>query len=306
MTTRFSLLPGVSHSDSRVQSRRLLLALVSPIALVATGCSSHSASTLRDAATAPDSSGTQYAQDTAVASQAPDSANSAKDSITPDDSANTPEDASHLVDAPIDDARTDTVANAPTDALACTPDEDILRDAINQYTIIPYKDLPDVVTNFLTTFLSVDYINEHFRFFMPNGGAPTTGTPLDFYFVDGCYTSQYGEIQWGVPIYKGEVRYMGPSREWRVLINETYAKALIEAAGCDSSNIEPAWGSAGAPMAGVSEFSGASFYPAWRAGGQSVPPVGLPSGSYCQAATCTVNVETGVLSSTPQSCGVPG
>ena len=115
------------------------------------------------------------------------------------------------------------------------------------------------------------------------------------------------DIQWGVPICQGKVRYVGPSREWRVLVSEANAKALMEAAGCDASNMQLTWDSDGSSIPGVNEcFGMLGYHPAWQAGGQSITPVGLPPGSYCQAATCMVNAETGAVSSTPQYCEVPG
>jgi hypothetical protein len=165
-----------------------------------------------------------------------------------------------------------------------------------------------VVTGFLTPFLSVDYITEHFRFIMTNGSVPTVGFPWYFYFIDGCYTDTgQSFIQWGVPICQGKVRYVGPSREWRVLVSEANAKALMEAAGCDASNMQLTWDSDGSSIPGVTECLGMlGYHPAWQAGGQSVAPVGLPPGSYCQAATCMVHAETGAISSSPQHCAAPG
>jgi hypothetical protein len=194
------------------------------------------------------------------------------------------------------------------DSSACTPEQDRLRNTIDPSAIIPYVDVPAVVTDFLTSFLSVDYITEHFRFIMTNGSVPTAGFPLYFYFIDGCYTDAgQGFIQWGVPICQGKVRYVGPSREWRMLVSEADAKAPMEAAGCDSSNMQLIWGSDGSSIPGVTECFGIlGYHPAWQAGGQSVTPVGLPPGSYCQAATCMVNAETGAISSTPQYCAGPG
>ena len=311
----------------------LCVALVAVVA----GCSSHPASGRADAATPLDSSGTQNARDADNANRAPDGANSARDASNPMDSANAIGDASNTTEAPLVGNRADAVVDAAQDervspdarsnhpapipdsalstdltqpsedASACTPEQDRLRNTIDPNAIIPYDDVPAVVTDFLTSFLSVDYITEHFQFIVTNGSVPTAGFPLYFYFIDGCYTDTgQSFIQWGVPICQGKVRYVGPSREWRVLVDEADAKALIEAAGCDSSNMQLTWGSEGSPIPGVNECSGISYYPAWQAGGQSVNPVGLPPGSYCQAATCMVNAETGAISSTPQYCEVPG
>jgi hypothetical protein len=285
-----------------------------------------------------DSSGTQNARDADNANRAPDGANSVRDASNTMDNANATGDASNTAEAPSDGNRADAVVDAAQDervfpdtrsndpapipdtalstdltqpsedASACTPEQNRLRNTIDPNEIIPYDDVPAVVTDFLTSFLSVEYITEHFRFIMTNGSVPTAGFPLYFYFIDGCYTDTgQGFIQWGVPICQGNVRYAGPSREWRVLVSEANAKALMEAAGCDSSNIQLNWGSDGFSIPGVNEcFGMVGYHPAWQAGGQSVTPVGLPPGSYCQAATCMVNAETGAISSTPQYCAVPG
>jgi hypothetical protein len=110
-----------------------------------------------------------------------------------------------------------------------------------------------------------------------------------------------------VAIYQGKIRYLGPSREWRVLISEEEANRLAVAAGCDASNLELGWAGERTPIPGVNEYTGASYYPAWQAGGQSVETKpGLPAGSFCKGPTCTVHAETGKVSQTPGYCASPG
>ena len=152
------------------------------------------------------------------------------------------------------------------------------------------------------------YIEEHFRFFATSNGTSINPNLLDFYFLDGCYTSTVpGQVQWAVPLYRGKLRYLGPSQEWRILVGDDQARVQAEAAGCDASNWELGWAAEGTPIPGVSEYSGVSYYPAWQAGGQTVAvPSGLPAGSFCNGPSCSIHAATGAVSVTPQRCGSPG
>jgi hypothetical protein len=221
--------------------------------------------------------------------------------LAPDQGASDPASANDLLWAP------DAVGPI-ADALTCTAAQEALRASVYEATIIPFADTPAVVQDFLTAFLSRGYVEEHFRFSPTSNGTTTNPNLLDFAFIDGCYTSTVpGQIQWNVPIYQGKIRYLGPSQEWRILISEEEARAQVEAAGCDASNLGLAWAAVGTPLPGVNEYSGLSDYPIWQAGGQSVEgPSGLPAGSHCTGPVCNVHASTGVLAQTPRLCGSPG
>jgi hypothetical protein len=194
------------------------------------------------------------------------------------------------------------------DALKCTAAQEDLRATVYQNTIIPYADIPEVPRDFVAAFLSQSYVEEHFRFFPYPSSFSANPYFLYFYFIDGCYTDSVpGQIQWNVPMYQGKIRYLGPSREWRILVGEEQARAAVEAAGCDASNLDLEWAAEGTPIPGVDEYSGMSHHPIWRAGGQSVPvPPDLPAESHCYGPVCQVHAETGAVLQTPRSCASPG
>ena len=194
------------------------------------------------------------------------------------------------------------------DAPACTAAQEARRAIVYESTIIPYADTPEVVRDFLTAFLSVSYIEEHFRFCWTIPNVPTDPALLYFYFVDGCYTiTTPGQIHWDVPVYEGKVHYIGPSREWRVLISEEEARVQVEAAGCSSSNLWLTWGAEQTPIPGANEVGGFSYYPVWLAGGESVDASpGMPPGTHCSGPVCYVHAATGaLLSQSPGLCGGP-
>ena len=203
---------------------------------------------------------------------------------------------------------TPDLVNRDPDALACTAAQQSRRNAVDQQTIIPFAETPAVVQDFLTVFLSKEYIEEHLRFVQTFNGTSINTNDLAIDFLDGCYTSSApGQIEWGVAIYKGKILYVGPSREWRVLIGEEEARQLMTAAGCDASNLGLGWGAEATPIPGVSTYNGGSYYPAWQAGGQDVDvKPGMPSGTYCKGPTCSVHAETGSVSQKPGICASPG
>jgi hypothetical protein len=190
-------------------------------------------------------------------------------------------------------------------AQACTPEQEVLRKSNTDP--MPFDSLPESVKDFLLTFLSRSYIEEHFRFYSQ---LATTSRMSYFDFVDGCLTATTGFVQWDIPICQGKIRYIGPAKEYRLLMDEPQAKKVSEAAGCTWSNATLGWN----PMSPTSipeprpvACDGAIDYPAWFVGGATLSAdPGMPAGSYCQAARCIINAETGAVSVTPRMCASPG
>jgi hypothetical protein len=233
------------------------------------------------------------------------------DVAPPDRLADAPEDAARSLDAvlaevapALDSSLPIDTTPSPMDALSCTTEQAARRNQTTTRTLIPYRELPTLVQDFLTAFLSVEYATEHFLFYTATGAPPGPTTVLYFYFVDGCFTTTYGQLQWGPAIYQGEIRYIGPSREARILIGETEAKARMEEAGCDASNLDLTWSrdyglKTTNPL--PNEQSGLIWYPAWQAGRQNVPPTN-PLDLECFADQCTMNAETGAMTVIPGGC----
>ncbi len=198
-----------------------------------------------------------------------------------------------------------TVPDAGDAGVVCTPAQEAQRSA--NTAPMPFASLPSSVQDFLLSFLSRSYIDEHFRFYPPQASAANLSY---FDFVDGCLTVQGGFVEWGVPICNGKIRFVGPAKEYRLLVDETQAGQISQADGCDWADATLAWDSmdpASIPAPRPDTCDGFVSYPAWHTGGQTLAAdPGLPAGSYCQAPRCTINAETAAASVTPKTCASPG
>jgi hypothetical protein len=194
------------------------------------------------------------------------------------------------------------------DALTCTAEQERRRASYAKVTFLSLAETPAAIQDFLTVFLSKDYIEEHFRFFQTWNGTSYNQRQYAFAFVDGCNTVTVpGEIQWGPALYEGKTRYIGPGREWRILIEDDDARRLVVDAGCDASNLRLGWATEATPIPGVKLYGGdGSDYPAWQTVSQPVETKpGLPAGSHCYGPSCTVHAQTGAVSQRPGYCTSP-
>ncbi|MBN2577252.1 MAG: hypothetical protein JXP73_22005 [Deltaproteobacteria bacterium] len=187
----------------------------------------------------------------------------------------------------------DTHADAHADAKVCPPQRVVTLDPSTE---VPYSELPDVVAEFLISFLSVDYILEHFRFFTRSDSAPPERTVLYVHMTYGIQ-SVGGTIAWGTA-YGDKIVYSGPSRGWEVLVDHATAAKQVEAAGC--AMIDYCYDlhfelEQDAPTE-TDRYGNRGFHLVWATGGG---PTTCPSVSgadcECTANRCVVNAETGAL-----------
>jgi hypothetical protein len=80
---------------------------------------------------------------------------------------------------PVADAR---VVGADANGKICPTQRVIGLDTSAE---VPYSELPGVIAGFLTSFLSVDYIKEHFRFFTRDDSSPPAKTVLYIHMTYG-------------------------------------------------------------------------------------------------------------------------
>jgi hypothetical protein len=207
------------------------------------------------------------------------------------DSNATPADAEVIEAGP---EASDLASVQEAGALTCTPEQLAARQPSGGLNSLLWADVPAEVSSFLTSFLPTAYIEDHFRFLTASDGIAHHQLYMKFEY--GCETVSGGQIQWGLAICGGDVRYVGPSRDWQVKVDRVEAAQQIAAAGCDASNLELDLAQVNTPIPGVRECLGLSFYPEWVAGGKSTPcPYGTPIGCSCRAQTCSLQAETGVL-----------
>jgi hypothetical protein len=210
--------------------------------------------------------------------------------------------------SPAVDSVADTVdgpATVPDAGVVCTPEQEAQRSA--NPAPMPFASLPSSVQDFLLSFLSRSYIDEHFRFYPLQASASNLSY---FDFVYGCLTARNGFVEWGVPMCNGKTRFVGPAKEYRLLVDEAQATQISQADGCDWTDVTLGWdpmAPASIPAPRPDTCDGFVSYPAWHTGGQTLPAdPGLPAGSFCQAPRCTINAETGAASVTPRMCASPG
>jgi len=212
-------------------------------------------------------------------------------------------DAAHEETGPGPAADASAVPSADADADAegrvCPPRRVVTLDPSTQ---VPYSELPDVVAEFLTSFLTVDYITEHFGFFTRSDSAPPERTVLYVHMTYGIQ-SVGGTITWGTA-YGDKIVYSGPSRGWEVLVDHATAAKQAEAAGCamidycndlrfeleqDASSETDRYGNRGSHLV-------------WATGGgRTTCPPNSGADCECTANRCVVNAETGALDFQPGS-----
>ena len=219
------------------------------------------------------------------------------------DSRSAPGDASSTEAGPgANDAG--AVAEAGT-ALVCTPEQLAARQPPGNLKSVSWADIPAEASSFLTSFLPIAYIEDHFRFFVPNDD--TSQRQFYMTFEYGCETVKGGQIQLGLAICDGVARYVGPSRDWELKIDRVEAARRIAAAGCDASNLDLQLAQVNTPIPGIRECLGLSFYLAWAAGGQHTScSGGEPAGCICSEQACSLQADTGDLTTRPPMAACPG
>ena len=161
-----------------------------------------------------------------------------------------------------------------------------------------WADVPAEASSFLTSFLPTAYIEDHFRFFVANNDTSQRQPYMSFEY--GCETVKGGQVQLGLPICHGDVRYVGPSRDWEVKIDRVEAARRIAATGCDASNLDLQLAQVNTPIPDIRECLGMSFYLAWAAGGQYTPcSGGEPAGCTCHKQACSLQADTGGVTTLP-------
>lgn len=202
-----------------------------------------------------------------------------------------------------DSGRADSLVDAPP--AACSSAQLAAREKPG-YKLVPWAEMPQNLTDFLTTFLPAAYIQDHLRFYSPSSDSAAAAGTMYVNLEFGCETISGGQIQWGLAICSGKIRWIGPSQAWQLNIDRAEAVRRITAAGCNADNLELRLEQVNTPIPGIAECLGLSFHPAWVAGAQSVVCANnLPAGCHCYASRCSLNVDDGALATQVASSACP-
>jgi hypothetical protein len=180
----------------------------------------------------------------------------------------------------------------------------------NNSTLISYEDVPDTAKNYLLTFLSEDYIKEHFRF-LSYEEAPYNKI-LKFYLVYDNETIDGLYLQWDLRILNGEMRDTGaPHKEYKLNIFRNEARNLMISKGCNISSLDffsypdyingvsnPSYYLRVTNLESDKEFELIEGGLYWKCGGES-------GGENCYQDQYFLNAETGKVYVIKGYCSVP-
>ncbi len=196
------------------------------------------------------------------------------------------------------DIQTTAVAGAPSfGPNQCAPNGVVSWDDLTE---VLFRDVPTVVSDFLTAFLSSKYIETYFRFYQPPYVPAPGKEMLVIRMTYGSLTID-GSIEWGTK-FGDKLAYLGPSSDTVPRIDRENAVKQVEAAGCKLVNVctslKLTLERAPGPIPEVTnEYYQTSYYFGWVTGGESNLCSTDARVAHCDCVSnrCALNADTGVM-----------